>query len=285
MSIWYVAEPALPGAGHQTRPRRAVERILGADAASRVARRLSIQLADVRRAQSPTGRATDRYLAELEGAYRGQQCVIIGNGPSLNRTDLSLLAGRHTFGLNRLYLMFDKVGFATEFHVVVNRLVVEQCASELVAVPGRLISSWPNRSLLRARHDAIYLQQLVGPLFSMDARRGVWEGATVTYVALQLAYFMGFEEAVLIGVDHRFSTQGRAHALVTTETQDHDHFDPSYFGRGFRWQLPDLETSETAYQLAKSVYARAGRRVIDCTVEGALDVFPKADLAGVLRGR
>ncbi len=210
--------------------------------------------------------------------------MIIGNGPSLNSTDLGLLAGEHTFGLNRLYLMFDKLGFATEFHVVVNRHVVEQCAAELLAVPGRLFSTWPNRDLLGGRSDAIFLHQVVGPIFSRDPSRGIWEGATVTYVAMQLAYFFGFQEVLLVGVDHRFSTQGPPHKLVTTETRDTNHFDPNYFGKGFRWQLPDLETSEIAYGLARRAFEANGRRIVDCTVDGALTVFPKSDLAQALRG-
>jgi hypothetical protein len=151
-----------------------------------------------------------------------------------------------------------------------------------VNVPGRLISTWPNRRDLARRGDAIFLQSIVGPIFSFDPRRGVWEGATVTYVAMQLAYFMGFREVLLIGVDHRFATPGPAHALVTSQGADPNHFDPDYFGKGFRWQLPDLETSEIAYRLARHAFERDGRRIVDCTVDGALQVFPKADLAASL---
>lgn len=283
MSAWYLKAPARAGAGHRTTGRRLIEGAVGAEPASRLGREFTVGLATVRRMLSPAGRRSDRYLTELRDAHRGEQCVIIGNGPSLNETDMSLLMGRHTFGLNRLYMMFDKLRFSTEYHVVVNRLVVEQCAEDLAKVPGRLISSWPNRSLLAKREDAIFLHPIVGPVFSMDPRRGVWEGATVTFVALQLAYFMGFVDVILIGVDHRFVAQGKAHELVTTETHDRDHFDPNYFGRGFRWQLPDLETSEIAYGIARRAFERDGRRVVDCTLGGALTVFPKGELLRELR--
>jgi hypothetical protein len=211
--------------------------------------------------------------------------VIIGNGPSLNRTDLSLLANETTFGLNRIYLMYERLGFVPTYHVVVNALVVEQCADELLRVPSPLFSTWPNRSHLASRSDAVFLQKVVGPLFSLDPRRGIWEGATVTYVAMQLAYFMGFSEVVLIGVDHSFATKGPAHEVVTSTGADPNHFDPGYFGKGFRWQLPDLETSELAYGLARRVFEADGRRIVDCTVGGHLTVFPKAALAEILRGR
>ena len=237
MTGWYLTGVAQKGMGAQSSKRRAAERLVGARAAASLARRATIAGAIARARLTPLGRRSTRALDGMHDAYRGQRCVIVGNGPSLKRTNLELLAGEHTFGLNRLYLLFEELGFGTEFHIVVNREVVKQVHSELVGVPGRLISTWANRHDLSSRDDAIFLHSVVGPLFSMDARRGVWEGATVTYVAMQLAYFMGFSDVLLIGVDHRFSTTGPAHSLVTSQGRDQDHFDPNYFGRGFRWQL------------------------------------------------
>jgi hypothetical protein len=119
------------------------------------------------------------------------------------------------------------------------------------------------------------------PGFYTDVTNGVWAGATVTYVAMQLAYHMGFETVVLIGVDHSFATKGRPHAVVVSEGDDPNHFDPKYFGKGFRWQLPDLETSEVAYRMAKAQFERDGRRIVDATIGGKLQVFPKVDYEGL----
>ncbi len=54
-----------------------------------------------------------------------------------------------------------------------------------------------------------------GPRFTTDARRRVWEGATVTNLALQLAYHMGIEKAILIGVDHNFKDKGEANKTLS----------------------------------------------------------------------
>ena len=99
----------------------------------------------------------------------------------------------------------------------------------------------------------------------------------MTYVALQLAFYMGFQQVILIGVDHNFSTQGKPNTTVISQGEDKDHFHASYFGKGFRWQLPDLETSERAYRLAKQAFEAAGREVLDATIGGKLQVFPKVD--------
>lgn len=281
---WYVAIPAPPHVGRRSRRRDAVERLVGPQLTARIVRRITLARADANSRLTALGRRSVHDLEQVRNAHRGERCVIIGNGPSLNATNLGLLAGERTFGLNRIYLMYDRLGFVPTYHVVVNALVVEQCAGDLVRVPSRLFSTWPNRRHLEGRADAVFLQKVIGPLFSLDPRRGIWEGATVTYVAMQLAYFMGFTEVVLVGVDHTFATKGPAHEVVTSTGADQNHFDPNYFGKGFRWQLPDLETSELAYGLARRAFEADGRRIIDCTVGGALTVFPKADLAEVLRG-
>ena len=113
--------------------------------------------------------------------------------------------------------------------------------------------------------------------FSGDASGRLFEGFTVTYVALQLAYYMGFEQAILVGVDHNFTTKGAANTTVVSTGDDPNHFAPGYFGKGFRWQLPDLDGSERAYLLAHAAYQRTGRQVLDATVGGKLTIFPKID--------
>jgi hypothetical protein len=113
--------------------------------------------------------------------------------------------------------------------------------------------------------------------FATDVSGRVFEGSTVTYVALQLAYHMGFDDVILVGVDHNFETKGPANITVVSHGADQDHFSPEYFGKGFRWQLPDLEASERAYRLAKRAFEADRRRVRDATVGGKLTIFPKVD--------
>ena len=105
---------------------------------------------------------------------------------------------------------------------------------------------------------------------------------TVTYVALQLAYFMGFETVILIGVDHSFKSKGKPNTTVVSAGDDPNHFDSGYFGKGFRWQLPDLDTSEKAYLRARKFFEDDSRQVLDATVGGKLQVFPKVSYDSLL---
>ncbi len=230
------------------------------------------------------GRRSRNVLAGLRGRHAGERCVIVGNGPSLNRMDLSVLTGQTTFGMNRIYLGLDRFGFTPSYYVCVNDLVCEQFNRDIAALPGLKFLSWRNRRWFAGNPDAVYLRSSAPRrAFATDAREEIWEGATVTYVALQLAYHMGFSKAVLIGVDHRFQVDGAPHAEQVATGPDTNHFDAGYFAAGTRWNLPDLEASETAYRQAKAAFEADGRQVIDATVDGALTVIAKESLADALR--
>jgi hypothetical protein len=230
----------------------------------------------------PWRRESISRLTELRNQYEGRRAFIIGNGPSLKRTDLAMLRQEFTFGLNRIYLMFPSLGFMTSCLVSVNDLVIEQCRMELMALPMPRFLSWRSHRFFAPSNPIQELPTFLhttyeSPRFSRDVRGRVWEGATVTYVALQLAFHMGFQQVVLIGVDHDFASKGQANRTVVSTGDDPNHFSADYFGKGFRWQLPDLATSETAFRMAHDAYHQAGREVLDATVGGKLTVFPKVD--------
>jgi hypothetical protein len=160
----------------------------------------------------------------------------------------------------------------------VNRLVLTQFSKEIAEqVPVAKFTSWENYPITRDIPNTYYFYRHNSSGFHQDITKGLWGGATVTYVTMQIAYYMGFTKVILIGVDHSFTTQGKAHEKVTSQDSDPNHFDPSYFGKGITWQLPDLKTSEFAYGLARRRYEEAGREILDATVDGKLQVFKKID--------
>lgn len=226
----------------------------------------------------PIRRASMQAITKFKDRYPGHRCFIIGNGPSLRQTDLKKLKNEFTFGMNRIYLAFPELGFATTFFVSINDLVIQQTAADIQKLKMPKFIAWRSRQWLQPVHDLFFLYTTyTEPVFAKNAAGRLWEGATVTYTALQLAYYMGFNEVILIGVDHSFATRGKPNETVTSSGDDPNHFNPAYFGKGFRWQLPDLETSEMAYRMAKQAFESDGRRVLDATIGGKLSVFPKAD--------
>jgi hypothetical protein len=236
--------------------------------------------------QDPRYRESMRRLRRFHNLHAGKRCFILGNGPSLNSTDLSLLKDELTFCSNRFYLMFDRPelrGFRPTYYVCANDLVVEQCAADIEQLSMPKFIGWHNRDHIRFTDDTTFLWTRGGlrSWFFTDLTEGCWEGSTVTMVAIQLAYYMGLSEVVLVGVDHSYQYNGNPHAEVTSQGHDPNHFAGDYFGKGFRWHLPDLEGSELSYRVAQFMFKQSGRRIVDATIGGKLDVFPKVDYASL----
>ena len=230
----------------------------------------------------PWRRESIRRLAELKDVHKGKRAFIIGNGPSLRQTDLTKLKNEFTFGMNRIYLLFPEIGFHTTYFCATNDLVIEQFHEDILALPMPRFLAWRSHrhfspTLQLSNLPTFVFTSYTGPRFSPDVRGRVWEGATVTNLALQLAFHMGFGQAILIGVDHNFTSKGDANKTVVSQGDDPNHVHPNYFGKGIKWQLPDLDTSEIGYAFARDAYQKAGREVLDATVGGKLTVFPKVN--------
>ena len=226
----------------------------------------------------PWRRESRRKLALLKDSHKGERCFIVGNGPSLKNTDLSKLKNDFAIGMNRIFLAADELNFKPDVLVCINDLVVEQSVEDFNALQMPKFFSWRARKWLHMDDYTHFLYTTyTEPKFATDMRGRVWEGATVTNVCLQLAYYLGFSEAILIGVDHSFATKGTPNTTVQSQGDDPNHFSAAYFGKGFRWRLPDLETSEVAYRMARQAYEADGRKVLDATIGGKLDIFEKID--------
>jgi len=203
-------------------------------------------------------------------SYR-HMCVIIGNGPSLNAVPKELLAKYPTFGTNRIYLRLTP-----SFYVSVNPLFLKQRADEVAAVPCPKFLP----AQFAGPEDYV-LNSMSTPMFSYDPSSWIYEGHTVTFVCMQLAFFMGFTTVLLVGVDHFYTFDGQPNQQLLMTGDDPNHFDPNYF-RGMDWNAPDLTRSEEAYMMAKKAFEDDGRRIINLVpvteglLEHPLKIFPLA---------
>lgn len=230
---------------------------------------------------NPESWRSRRRIGEWRNTHVGERCVILCNGPSLLQTDFSSLGSTFTFGLNKINLLFDKTEFRPSCVVAVNAHVVKQNADFYNTTNIPLFLSRDAVRHVRARSNVAFMHTS-GRGFARDCSFSVSEGATVTYVALQLAYHMGFRAIALVGCDHNFVAAGRPNQLATAGTHDANHFDPKYFADGAKWQYPDLLESEVAYRRARAYFEHDNRRIFNSTVGGKLELFPRMALSEFL---
>lgn len=226
----------------------------------------------------PVARLSHKLLQAAKNSHEGEKAVILCNGPSLLKTDFDLLDGVFTIGLNKINLLFDKKHFKPDFIVAVNRLVMEQNAEFYRQTDIPLFLDSFGVKYVGQRDNVTYLHSTGKQAFARDCSGSIFQGGTVTYVAMQLAYHMGFRKIALVGCDHNFSASGPANKTVVSGEKDLSHFDPNYFAGGVKWQLPDLVQSEIAYTLAREVYEAAGGEIINATDGGKLEIFQRMSL-------
>jgi hypothetical protein len=235
----------------------------------------------------PTRVSTDnqRRLSAWADRHKDQRCFILGNGPSLAGMDLSLLEHEFSFGLNRIYLLFEKLAFRPTFYVCVNEFVLEQFASEIGILPMPKFLNWSHRKHFNLLDDSIGFVKLSLGLqdgFATDFHHSLYSGGTVTFVALQIAFIMGFSEVILVGIDHSFIDKGIPNKIETRGSDvDLNHFHPDYFPKGVKWQYPDLMRSELAYTRARYEFERSGRKIWDATAGGKCPVFERVDYSSL----
>jgi hypothetical protein len=235
------------------------------------------------RMKSGPGSKNYMRLTRFKDIHAGERCFIMGNGPSLNQMDLTPLRHELTFGLNRIFLMFDRLPFQPTYYVSISEDMVSQSVDGIRSVQSPKFLGWRSRRRFPDRDDFIFILQRFRPRFMADLTQGLWIGYSVTVAALQIAYYMGVREAILIGVDHNFQLPGgKPFEMYRSRGIDSDHFDPEYFPKGFLWRMPDMLNSELAYQVVRHAYEADGRRVLDATLGGKLQVFPKVDYSSVV---
>ena len=232
------------------------------------------------------GEGNLRGLLALKDIYAGRRVFVIGNGPSLRDTDIRLLKGEITIGCNALFLLFGEMGFKPTFYTVEDTLVAEDRAGTINRMDGA-IKIFPGdlAYCLKPAKDTLYInfiRQYMGfPRFSAEFHKRVYWGGTVTYLNLQLAYYLGAKEIYLVGLDHNYQPPKKEDEqerfTIKAQTPDVNHFHPDYFGPGFRYHDPNVARMEAAYRKAKEFFDRHDVRVYNATKGGKLEVFPRVD--------
>ena len=236
--------------------------------------------------------ANKKDLVKLKGKFKGERCFIIGNGPSLNDNNLNFLKGEYTFGVNSIFYKTQDMGFKPTFYVVEDGHVVDDNLEEINNFRAEY-KFFPSayKGKIKQDENTLYFNMNRGfyeeyspnhemPRFSRDASQVLYCGQSVTIINLQLAFYLGFTEVYLIGMDFNYVIPDTAtvdgNTIISNE-DDCNHFDGRYFGKGKKWHDPMLENVLASYKLCDAVYTRHGRKVFNATFGGKLEVFERVD--------
>jgi len=209
---------------------------------------------------------------------RSDTCVIVGNGPSLNKSDLSLLAHADVI-ISNFAITSERVAKYATYVTVVNDLVARQGPVEFNRCETtKIVPFWLANSI-NPTSETIFVPATVIPTFNGDADGVFSWRSTVSFFNMQLAFALGYRKVVLIGFDHSYvQPEGvKEGDSIVQKANDDNHFDPGYF-RDRTWQAADTGNMEKMYVLVRDAYEKAGRDIVNCTVGGRLEVFRRGSL-------
>jgi len=199
-------------------------------------------------------------ISEHWRKHAGETCLIIANGPGLRDIPLDFLRRFPSFGTNLIYKL---EGFVPTYYTAVDHKILIPLAKTLEArlpIPKFVPDRYPD---YQAR-----------PVYYFHHRPGeVWEGnaegvemltapgiayTSVTHVALQLAYYMGFTTMLIVGLDH---------------TDDGQHF----YGSGGK--LSDLGAIDKGYGALDKAFreAKIPRHIINISTATNTEAFERGE--------
>lgn len=151
-----------------------------------------------------------------ENKHKEERCFILGNAPSLLNEDLSLLKNEKVFVTNRGYKAKEFGLEHFDYHVVVDMAFYEDYAVELNSVSEGtkfypdVITEYdfykgepfvPMYTLPTVRQSKEQKRQLLKDNFPSSYKEGWGKTGNVVLNACLVAYFMGFKEIYLMGVE------------------------------------------------------------------------------------
>ncbi len=222
-------------------------------------------------------------IRPFKDKHKGQRCVVVGNGPSLRAEDLTRLhdLGIPTFACNRIHLIFPQTPWRPSYYFMSDEKLLAQYNDDVPDVPAqRRFFPKQARGMLRNGnfYNTILFDYEHEGKFSLDAAKGVYAAASVTTEMIQFAYYMGFSEIYLIGVDFSYAVTQKVDSRTYAYQGENNYFIPGYLKPGEVADMPNVNVNLLGFHAARQAIEEQGRKIFNATRGGKLEVFDRVNL-------
>lgn len=229
-----------------------------------------------------------KRISQYKNKFLNKRCFIVANGPSLTPEDLDTLQknGEITFGMNRIYKMFDSTKWRPTFYVCEDELIAKEQQKEINSIPATEkfipieLRWWHDIDIENALYFHInYHQGDAYPYsFSTDIAHQIDCRGTVTFTCMQIAAYMGFSEIYLIGVDHNYQKTIDINGNVIVDPNAKDYFCDGYDDDIKDLVIHDMGNNTRAYMDAKKYCDESNTcNIYNSTRGGKLEIFKRID--------
>ena len=235
--------------------------------------------------------------AKFANAHRGERAFVIGNGPSIQEQDLTLLADEHTFAVNAFWKHPINEQWQPSYYFVTDGVfydggessrsffaqMAEHVTKSTFFAPVQFANLIADGELLpeaSTHYLAIDAQLATAPVDRIDLTRVVPSPTTVLQTALLAAIAMGCSPIYVIGADHSW--------LQTIDEAIDPHF---YEGKTLQHLADDVKNNPhrrdylgtmdyvrsvwLGHVAVRRLALSAGLEVYNATAGGLLDVYPR----------
>lgn len=184
-----------------------------------------------------------RRIMALKDRHRGERCFLLGNAPSLIDFDLSKLAGEQFFVVKKGYKALEHgLPAPIPYYVLSDLRGWDRIKADVSTLP---VGTYLVRDTIAAKPEfrppaerVVTFPSYRGGLRKQGFRHHPWQGlgndSTVILFAAQIAHYMGFAEAYILGVDLDYAQDTTYfYAAGQTETNQYARPEDEIYAREF----------------------------------------------------
>lgn len=233
-----------------------------------------------------------QYIKSMHNKFNGQRCFIVGNGPSLTKEDLDLLAEEKSFGFNNIFHIYDYTKWRPTFYMIIDKNIIgtlnkinpeEIKKSEVFVNNHRIVKKLKNsinihQIILRGKYF-LKKEKMVMNTVSQDVSEKFSITHTVAISAIEFAFYLGFKEIYLLGMDFDFAITIDMDGKKNINKNTVPHFKEM---KDKKLYPAYREAMEKCFETCRQYADEHGIQIMNVTRGGKLEVFKREKLENIL---
>ena len=240
---------------------------------------------------------SQKILKEIQETYSDKKVIVIGNGPSLLKTDLCDIKDKIDdyvlIASNGFYLYSEEKDIYANILCVEDPFPAEDMRNEIIKYKSHKIIPFDLSHIFKNKQENIafidFRRRLSflkyrGFKFNKNPKRHYYWGSTVTYLSLQIAASLNPKVVYLIGCDLNYKVEPEDKIKNNTYLSNKDdinHFSPEYF-RNKRWHDPHVEMMHKAFFNANEFYKELSIPLFNCSPGTSIKSIPQISWSKVI---
>ena len=244
----------------------------------------------------------NKVFEKYKNKHKGERVFLIANGPSLAKTDLSLLENENTIAMNRISLLYDhysnwrptyylfsstnvrpdKPWSQAWLDSVLTSVEEEKTISFIADIFKQYIDPFDNYKKIEwfsamSENKPDFLGNISESCFSTNIEERIDKTGTTMNLALQLSYYMGFSEIIFVGAD------------LGWKKDNASKNDPNHFAKNYIADIPKPYKANNqmrnVHSLAIKKFNESNKSVLfyNASIKTVLDVYPIIDFESYVK--